>query len=724
MEELIYSFKIQSLLFISFALSGVILFVFSLWTYKREKLLPSNAEINSARDEVEEKKCEVAKLKLQIKEYNEIKAHINELEKQKNTLEINLKELYSRTVEFESKSQELSKISNEYNKLQAELPLLKNEKDECQKLISQNDLIQEKLKQNFDLNKKLENELNQIQSKYNNIKIDYQNHKNETEVLERNLITLKKENSSSEKKQAILNAENESLLQQIERLNAELENLGDKFIYYSEKANQLEGRLPELQKSESQFIQSIDSKKSLLAEIEKKLKKIEDDFTEKNRIIKNFKSELNLLNNEKTSTEKEIEILKNSKEDLKKSIDQLSKQFEILSQDTNQLEAKPEKILADFASPILNTNWTMSKAVKEEDALIQVKSVLKHSNLKFEDRQIHAFHTALKSNMTSPLCILAGISGVGKSILPRKYAEAMGIHFLNLPVQPRWDSPQDLIGFYNYLEKRYKATELIRALAQMDPLNAPTWNELIPGFAKQNISNQMLLVLIDEMNIARVEYYFSEFLSRLEMRREITQNNVESRKAAELILELGPTLKDKAPRIFVGSNVMFVGTMNEDESTLTLSDKVLDRSCLINFIPPEKFSNQISHSSSESSSSSALQRNVWESWKRTHPLEKKNINDCLNEVQKAMELLGKPFGHRVRNAIYDYVANYPKIDNGEKYALADQFEMKLIPKLRGLETRQEGFDLIKDIIEQKLEDENLLKSFEQALDRDYFVWKR
>ncbi len=724
MEELIYSFTFQILLFISFAISGAFLFTFSWWTYKKEKLLPSISEINNAREEFEEKKFEIEKLNLKINEYNKIKAHKTELEIQKNNLETKINELIERTVEFENKSMELSKISYELDKLQTELPILRKEKDECQKLISQSAFLQEDLKQKSESMRKLESELELTQSKFNTLKIDYQNHKDKTEFLEKNISALKEENSSSEKKQAILNVENENLLQQIERLKTELEDLGDKFIQYSEKVSQLEGRLPELQKTESQFIQSIDSKKSLLDEIEKNLKKIEDDFNDKNRIIKDFKGELNLLKNEKSSAEREIEILKNSKDDLKKSIDQLTKQLEVLSQDTNQLEAKPEKILADFSSPVLNTNWALRQAVNEEDALDQVKSALKHSNLKFEERQIHAFHTALKSNMTSPLCILAGISGVGKSILPRKYAEAMGIHFLNLPVQPRWDSPQDLIGFYNYLEKRYKATELIRALAQMDPLNASTWNGLIPGFEKQNISNQMLLVLIDEMNIARVEYYFSEFLSRLEMRRETTSNNVESRKAAELILELGPSLKDKAPRIFVGSNVMFVGTMNEDESTLTLSDKVLDRSCLLKFTPPEKFSNQILNSHSESSSSSALPKSVWESWTRKNPQDKKTINECLNGVQKAMEQLGKPFGHRVRNAIYDYVANYPKIDNGEKYALADQFEMRLIPKLRGLETRQEGFESLKDIIEHKLEDENLYKSFEQALDRDYFVWKR
>jgi hypothetical protein len=57
---------------------------------------------------------------------------------------------------------------------------------------------------------------------------------------------------------------------------------------------------------------------------------------------------------------------------------------------------------------------------------------------------------------------LAGVSGTGKSLLPRRYAEAMG--FLQIAVEPRWDSPQDLLGFYNYIEKNYRATDLARII--------------------------------------------------------------------------------------------------------------------------------------------------------------------------------------------------------------------------------------------------------------------
>ena len=120
----------------------------------------------------------------------------------------------------------------------------------------------------------------------------------------------------------------------------------------------------------------------------------------------------------------------------------------------------------------------------------------------------------MKIGDISPLVVLAGISGTGKSELPRRYAEGMGLHFVILPVQPRWDSPQDLFGFYNYLEKRYKATELARAMVQFELYNQTLWP--LPTNWDHSRSDRMLLVLLDEMNLARVEYYFSEFLSRLE----------------------------------------------------------------------------------------------------------------------------------------------------------------------------------------------------------------
>jgi hypothetical protein len=170
--------------------------------------------------------------------------------------------------------------------------------------------------------------------------------------------------------------------------------------------------------------------------------------------------------------------------------------------------------------------------------------------------------------------VLAGISGTGKSELPRQYATAMGLPFFQLAVQPRWDSPQDLFGFYNYLEHRYKPTELARLMLHLDARN---WPEQARPYKEH-----MALVLLDEMNLARVEYYFSEFLSRLEVRRDGKYV-----PAAEIELELGRLPEGWSRKIYPDPRMLFVGTMNEDESTQTLSDKVVDRANVMRFPKPK-----------------------------------------------------------------------------------------------------------------------------------------
>ena len=124
------------------------------------------------------------------------------------------------------------------------------------------------------------------------------------------------------------------------------------------------------------------------------------------------------------------------------------------------------------------------------------------------------------------------------------------------------------------MEHRYKATELARALRQMDVKYHPAQE----GTSDFIIQNGMLLVLLDEMNLARVEYYFSELLSKLEMRSRAQLDDEKMYERSSIQVQAG-SLKDgdedQNRPLFVGYNVVFVGTMNEDESTQALSIKYL-----------------------------------------------------------------------------------------------------------------------------------------------------
>jgi hypothetical protein len=335
----------------------------------------------------------------------------------------------------------------------------------------------------------------------------------------------------------------------------------------------------------------------------------------------------------------------------------------------------------------------------------------------FPERVLYAFHTSLKAGDISPLVVLAGISGTGKSELPRHYADGMGMHFLLIAVQPRWDSPQDLFGFYNYLEKRYKATELARALVQFELFNKTTWK--LPQDAKiDDRSDRMLLVLLDEMNLARTEYYFSEFLSKLETRRAVNEGKEEDRARAEIELDTGRLLDgQKALRLYPGRNVLFVGTMNEDESTQALSDKVIDRASVLRFWRPKR-TNPDAAESQPRPANDGLTFENWKHWLKpiTDLGPSSEVDGWIDQLNDAVTHVGRPFAYRVHKAIRAYAANYPRWVNAwHKRAMADQIEQRIFPKLRGIEPdlAQDALLAIGRVIEQ-LDDEPLLKAFRES----------
>ena len=347
----------------------------------------------------------------------------------------------------------------------------------------------------------------------------------------------------------------------------------------------------------------------------------------------------------------------------------------------------------------------------------QLQNTLREEGLVFSPRVIDAFHTCLKCHDINPITVLAGVSGTGKTLLPMRYAENMGMHRLVMAVQPRWDSPQDMFGFYNYLEKKYKATELSRSLVRMDPYNFN--NDEFLMLDSDWSKERLLLVLLDEMNLARTEYYFSELLSKLELRREVKEPSMSHKRSqAEVELDIGPG--KHLFRLWVPDNVFFVGTMNEDETTQTLSDKVLDRANVIRFgKPDEKANPAIDIARSQAANEKYLSFDQWRSWKREFNQNEEwyeKVNSWTRRINLALDRVGRPFGFRVQQAIGHYVANYPRVHDQERYkfAFADQIEQKIIPKLRGIDIGDENTnECLSDVeaIIDELEDKELKDSF-------------
>lgn len=377
-----------------------------------------------------------------------------------------------------------------------------------------------------------------------------------------------------------------------------------------------------------------------------------------------------------------------------------------------ELQEQPEVIkqLAALPAPL---------PIREEEALHNVEKRLSAFGLEYPQRTLRAFHTAMKVNGSTQMAVLAGISGTGKSQLPRQYAAGMGIGFLQVPVQPRWDSPQDLMGFYNYIEGRFRPTDMARALWALDPINNPG----------AELEGRMMMILLDEMNLARVEYYFSDFLSRLESRPSrdrITDKQL--RKDSEIELEI-PKL-DQPPRIFPGYNLLFAGTMNEDESTQSLSDKVVDRANILRFSAPRQIINRGTEGIEPVVP--ALSLDSWNRWV-TPISEVEDEHEVINGLNRMVELMKefkRPFGHRLGRAILAYVANYPRLDGADalRNALADQVEMRLLPKLRGVEVEfaETHFGDLRKFVGETLGDEALSEAIRDSISlaeaTGQFVW--
>lgn len=391
--------------------------------------------------------------------------------------------------------------------------------------------------------------------------------------------------------------------------------------------------------------------------------------------------------------------------------------------------ANDEEKLGDLQQALFEPTFLAqpSALTDEKEALARVADHLRVQRLRFSTRVLRAFHTALKVQDESPLLVLAGISGTGKSLLPQKYAEAMGIHCHVVAVQPRWDGPQDLLGFYHHLEQRFKSTQLSRALVQFDRFGKLHEDD-------HNLSDRMLLVVLDEMNLARVEYYFSEFLSKLETRRDLDIDDAQQRARAAIPLDLGMGSGSQGPlSLFVDRNVLFVGTINEDESTQTLSDKVVDRSNVIRFARPAKLT-QTQHADGGTAAPSKqhLPWATWRSWLQdASPLQASDqrlIEETASQLNNALGGIGKAFGYRTFRAMRAYAQHYPlRSEQGLRDALADQVEQRVLPRLRGIDAQEQAnsdaIDQVLSIVKYALKDTGLADAIALGRQGHSFLWQ-
>jgi len=257
---------------------------------------------------------------------------------------------------------------------------------------------------------------------------------------------------------------------------------------------------------------------------------------------------------------------------------------------------------------------------------------------------------------TSYIVILQGISGTGKTSLAYALGEFLGNPSTVIPVQPMWKERSDLIGYYNEFTKRFNETTLLQKMYE------------------GNYSNAIYLTLLDEMNIARIEYYFAEFLSLLELpdpeKRYLSV--VSDRWESDPVSLVNGQIK-------LPENMWFMGTSNNDDTTFAISDKVFDRAMILNL---DSKAEVFSAPKTEGMNLTAQQfRQLRDNALTEYAVTRRNLKrlDALDKY--ITETFHITFGNRIRRQIETFVPVFLACGGDELEALDDIIAKKLIRKL-------------------------------------------
>ena len=339
--------------------------------------------------------------------------------------------------------------------------------------------------------------------------------------------------------------------------------------------------------------------------------------------------------------------------------------------------------------------------VSELDFFERFRNHVKESGFRYRKLDLVTFHLSVKSN---DLTILGGVSGTGKSTLPRLYQEALEARatgttrrYHQVGVSPSWLEPRDLLGHVNSLEGRY------------EPSESGLYQHLICAqeeHQRRDSASGVYIVNLDEMNLAYVEHYFSAFLQCLEhganrVVRCFTQENVEPTSSFA-----------RWPEIMVPRSVRFVGTVNLDETTKPLSLRLLDRTNFIRLRPEHALYElplEVGNSSVQPQGP-PIAYSVFHGW-RGAPGLPAPFARVLDDLRPHLATLGCPLNPRRSNAIRQFIGGAPAELCSPEIAFDLQLAQRLFPQIRGV-FRREAREAL-DGVARVLDDHEL--PFEESL---------
>lgn len=279
--------------------------------------------------------------------------------------------------------------------------------------------------------------------------------------------------------------------------------------------------------------------------------------------------------------------------------------------------------------------------------------------------QMHLYYTPeiirrfVAGMASSKLLILEGISGTGKTSLPHSFSRFLYNPATMVSVQPSFRDRTELLGYFNEFSKRFNETEFLRALYEANYREEPS------------------MVILDEMNLARIEYYFAEMLSILEMPSH-----------DEWVLDLVPTAWEGDPvklfdgKIRVPDSIWFIGTANNDDSTFTITDKVYDRA-----MPIELNERAAAFTCDPQPACRVTSEHLQEMFakaKREHPITEATLAK-LDKLDGYLQTRFKlAFGNRIIKQMYDFIPVYVACGGKELDGMDYIVARKVLKKLESL----------------------------------------
>ena len=388
--------------------------------------------------------------------------------------------------------------------------------------------------------------------------------------------------------------------------------------------------------------------------------------------------ELKINKDEIESYRRFIKILELQKAELQRELD---RNIELYNSRTEKVFASLSLIdsIKKNDYPSIIQHWDLKKLCASFRGFLANRE---KNPLYYDERTIRTFIAGFAS---SRLMILEGLSGTGKSSLPRAFADFMGSHTIEVPVQSSWKDRNDLLGFYNDFKKQYKETEFLKALytATSDP-------------------NNIYVIVLDEMNLSRIEYYFADLLSVLE------KPDVEDWKI-ELISDFASITQnqDAWPKLIsegklqISDNTWFIGTANRDDSTFIITDKVYDRSVVLTFDKKGE-KEKVASAQPIKMNNEDFQKLLERAEKFTDAKSESRFREMLSTLdEQVRELFQITFGNRIANQLEKFVPVYLACGGTVDEAVDVMFSRKVLRKLEGIydENTKANLEMLKDEIE-------------------------